>query len=699
MQKRWITTLLLFVTATLASAQPQHFDFPTADPESMELDAAVLQEHADELFRRDTQVYMIVYKDKIVYERYAPDWDRYKPHGTASAAKGIMGGLSLMLAMHDGLIDPDDLACQYIPQWKNDPLKSKITIRMLGAHTSGLDDSTEPGTNQYTLPGWKGDFWRQERNPFLIARNETPVMFPPGTGIQYSNPGIGMLNYAVTVAIKDTGYQDIRTYLWERLIKKMGIPREEWNVGYGKTFDSDGFPCVATWGGGSVSARAMASVGRLLVNRGNWNGEQLIDARVVQNVLKHSGTPSTCSGGFWLNCDIIGKQPWPSLPWDTAMASGAQDQVMIFSPLRNLVIVRFGSANIEQGRYAENVIDTYIGAPLAKAMGDPAPCPRSEKITDITWAPASTIVRLATGGTMRDGSDNWPVTWAQDDCIHTAYGDGYGFEPGLPQKLGMGFAKIMGDPEDFSCVNIRSDGENYGSGAGGEKASGLLAIDDGIYLWVRNADRKGSQSRLARSHDGQKTWTWCDWRFEEFGHIAFVNYGRNYQGARDGCVYMVSHDNPGAYEVSDHFILMRAPKDKLMDKNAYEFYHGLDAGGNPLWTNDVRQRQPVLTNPQQCRRSSISYNAGIGRYLWWQQISADGGSDTRYLGGLGIFEAPEPWGPWSTVYYTEKWDVGPGDLACFPTKWMSVDGKALYLIFSGNDHFSLRKAVLTVSEK
>ena len=412
MKQRLLITILLAAVATLAAAQQQRFDFQTAEPESLGIDPAILREHADELFRRGTQAYMIVYKDKVVYERYLPEWNRYAPHGTASAAKGIMGGLSLMLAMHDGLIGLDDPAWKYIPQWRNDPIKSRITIRQLGAHTSGMDDSTEPGVSQYELPGWKGDFWRQERNPFLISRDEAPVIFAPGTAMKYSNPGIGMLNYAVTVAVKDTEHKDIRTYLWERLIKNMDIPREEWNVGYGKTFDSDGLPCVATWGGGSVSARAFAAVGRLLANKGNWNGEQLIDAKVVEAVLKHSGTPSTCSGGFWLNADMTGNGPWPALPWDTAMASGAQDQVMIFSSMRDLVIVRFGSANIEQGRYAENVINEYIGIPLAKALGDPAPYPRSPKITEIQWAPASTIVRMAAGGAVRDGSDNWPVTWA-----------------------------------------------------------------------------------------------------------------------------------------------------------------------------------------------------------------------------------------------------------------------------------------------
>jgi hypothetical protein len=282
--------------------------------------------------------------------------------------------------------------------------------------------------------------------------------------------------------------------------------------------------------------------------------------------------------------------------------------------------------------------------------------------------------------------------------LYTAFGDGYGFEPNLPLKLGLGFGKIMGMPDDVSCETIRSDAENQGMGRAGQKASGLLAVNESIYMWVRNDDLQGKQSRLARSDDLQKTWNWCDWQFPEFGHIAFVNYGKNYDGAKDDFVYMVTHDNASAYEFANHFVLMRAPKTQLMERAAYDFYKGTDDNGNPLWTKDVEQRRPVFSNLQKCRRSSISYNAGLGRYLWIQLLPIGDDIDTRHRGGLGIFESSALWGPWRTVYYSEDWDVGPGDLACFPTKWMSADGKSLYLVFSGSDSFALRKVMLTVAE-
>ena len=66
----------------------------------------------------------------------------------------------------------------------------------------------------------------------------------------------------------------------------------------------------------------------------------------------------------------------------------------------------------------------------------------------------------------------------------------------------------------------------------------------------------------------------------------------------------------------------------------------------------------------------------------------------RFEGGFGIYESPQPWGPWRTVYFTNHWDIGPGETSSFPTKWMSPDGHSLHLLFSGDDFFSVRKVTL-----
>lgn len=333
-----------------------------------------------------------------------------------------------------------------------------------------------------------------------------------------------------------------------------------------------------------------------------------------------------------------------------------------------------------------------------REIGTP-PYPRSPVIERITWEPADRIRRGAKGKGS-DGSDNFPITWADDGHLYVSYGDGYGFDPIVPTKLGLGFARIIGGPDDFVGENIRSDAENTRTGRSGQKGSGMLMVDGVLYLWLFHANQAGAEAQLICSRDYARTWEWAKWRFAEFGLCTFINFGKNYEGARDDYVYTVSHDGPRADTPADHMILMRVPKDRIMIRTAYEFFKGLDENGEPVWTRRIEERRPVFSHPDACLRSGISYCAPLKRYLWWQHLPNEPGhpdrGDTRRQGGFGIYDAPEPWGPWTTAYFTREWDVGPGERGEFPTKWMSSDGKSLYLVTSTDDNFCVRKATVTL---
>ncbi len=337
-------------------------------------------------------------------------------------------------------------------------------------------------------------------------------------------------------------------------------------------------------------------------------------------------------------------------------------------------------------------------APALRSVGDepggktrPAlrsPYPPSRVITHIEWAPKATIVRKARG------SDNWPLTWADDDSQYTAYGDGWGFEPFVPEKLGLGIARVEGSAERFTGINLRAPTvENRAPGRKGKKASGILMVNGILYLLTRNA----GNAQLAWSSDHGRTWQWADWKFtHSFGCPTFLNFGKNYAGARDGFVYVYSPDADSAYQPADRMVLARVPAGKIKERSAYEFFRGLDAQGQPLWTKDISRRGAVFTHPGRCYRSGITYNAGLKRYLWVQILPGTEGkrTDTRFEGGFAVYDAPEPWGPWTTLFFTPKWDVGPGETASFPTKWMSADGRSLALVFSGDDYFAVRRANL-----
>jgi hypothetical protein len=100
----------------------------------------------------------------------------------------------------------------------------------------------------------------------------------------------------------------------------------------------------------------------------------------------------------------------------------------------------------------------------------------------------------------------------------------------------------------------------------------------------------------------------------------------------------------------------------------------------------------------------VTYNAGLKRYLMTMRSRAQDGG----LNQFSIYDAPEPWGPWTTVYYAEHWETEAGqvplsdtnkhwgEVAHLPSKWMSSDGKEIYLVFAGDDSFAVRKATLTI---
>ena len=85
----------------------------------------------------------------------------------------------------------------------------------------------------------------------------------------------------------------------------------------------------------------------------------------------------------------------------------------------------------------------------------------------------------------------------------------------------------------------------------------------------------------------------------------------------------------------------------------------------------------------------VVYNPGIRRYLM--------ALGYNHEGAWGLFDAPEPWGPWTTVFHTDgddhKWDVPATHGYRLPAKWISADGLTMTLVFSGrmlNDAFCTR---------
>jgi len=333
-----------------------------------------------------------------------------------------------------------------------------------------------------------------------------------------------------------------------------------------------------------------------------------------------------------------------------------------------------------------------------------APYPPSKVITKLTWSPEIIKMEGCISG------DNWPIAWISDSLQITAFCDGRGFSKQAPD-LSLGFAKVFGDPPDFHAENFESDADTpMGGGSSGIKASDMLAVDGILYMFVRNYKPAGSDdftnSRLACSTDLGASWIWADWHFSEtFGCPAFVQFGMNYQRARDDYIYIASQANDSAYGYSPDIVLARVRKDRVMERNHYEFFAGLNENGRPIWLPDISKQKPIFTDPKGTQRIAITYNAPLSRYIL--ATSHLTGDKATHTAALGIFEAPELWGPWSTLYYDDHWSVEDGK-DCrtyhhrFPPKWISEDGKTMWLLYSGLDcglyTFCVKKVTLEIAQ-
>jgi hypothetical protein len=341
-----------------------------------------------------------------------------------------------------------------------------------------------------------------------------------------------------------------------------------------------------------------------------------------------------------------------------------------------------------------------------------APYPPSSLVDKITW-------HWETLQSAAEGSDLWPTTWGPDDHLYAAWGDGGGFGGSdTDGRVSLGFARIQGKPEHFHGVNLNGgkNSEHPASFPKKGKTDGLLYDHGILYTSINLQDGAWPDVNhvLAWSRDKAATWTQADWFFGKgpgaFEPAKFLAFGKDGSGVPSnlaGYIYLLGPK----YETTatgrgTSLFLARAPRKRITQKNAMEFFAGTEKKDKPVWRQDFAEAQPVFTDTNGVAPGSIVYNRALKRYLLACFHPGPG--------QLGVFEGVHPWGPWRTIGYYQDWGnmgaVGHG-LSCeFPAKWMSEDGLTLWTVFTvygdgakqgikAHDRFNLLKATLTLKDK
>ena len=288
------------------------------------------------------------------------------------------------------------------------------------------------------------------------------------------------------------------------------------------------------------------------------------------------------------------------------------------------------------------------------------------------------------------GSDLWPVTWGPDGNLYAAWGDGGGFGGSdTDGRVAMGFACIEGGPEHFHGVNVNGgkDPEHAASFPKRGKTAGIAFVNGVLYATVNLEDGKWLNVNhvLAWSTNAGATWSQAKWLFtrgnRRFQPATFLSFGKDYTGVPDrlaGFVYLYGPRQSADRGSGNRLYLARVPMGRMPEAEAYEFFQQVDGAGKTTWVCDITQAQPVFTDSNGVSPGSGVYLPALKRFLLTCFHSGPG--------QLGVFDAPNPWGPWTTVAYYEDWGgmgaQGEGLTCSFPQKWMSSDGWTLWSVFS-----------------
>jgi hypothetical protein len=155
--------------------------------------------------------------------------------------------------------------------------------------------------------------------------------------------------------------------------------------------------------------------------------------------------------------------------------------------------------------------------------------------------------------------------------------------------------------------------------------------------------------------------------------------GEAFQAA-EGCPGDFAHANLSWISADQIYLARVKPSPETMnDLKAWEFFAGHDGAGKPIWTNNFEEIKPLIEWNNHMGCVTATYVPGLKKYL---MCVTDGWPTVAKMTSY-ILEADAVTGPWRRVAYMK--DFGEqGYFLNFPSKFISADGRTLWLCYSAN---------------
>ncbi|KAA1376061.1 serine hydrolase domain-containing protein [Aeromicrobium fastidiosum] len=302
-----------------------------------------------------------VVKDGVlVHDAY---WNGGAP-GSGQRIYSITKSLTALLVgmqADDGTLDLDDTASEPVDEWRGTDAEA-VTVRDLLSMTSGRRWSEASDRQMIRATA--------DQTNFAVGIDQQR---PPGQAWVYDNAAAQTLE-SVLDDLADS--DDVVELATDRLLDPLGMRDTTWA--------RDAAGNALTYSGAESTCLDLARVGHLMLNRGRWDGRQLLSADLVEQLTSPSSELNAAYGLLWWT-NAAGRvveirrqagfaddlPPYegrlaPSVPEDAFWALGYGNQYIAVVPGENLVAVRLGARPSSPDRIT---FDTFTAGVL-DGLGD-----------------------------------------------------------------------------------------------------------------------------------------------------------------------------------------------------------------------------------------------------------------------------------------------------------------------------------------
>jgi CubicO group peptidase (beta-lactamase class C family) len=337
-KQKLLVSVLFFVLCSSAAMhltpQTTSWTWPTATADEQHL----RQKPLDELVRliRQGKRYprlhslLIVRNGHLVVEEYFAGYSRETLHTLQSVSKSFSSALIGIALSRGDIKSVEEKVLDFFPkEIKIDNLderKAAITIEDLLTMRSGTDYHERSSRS----PHFQLNKLKRGWDTFYLNR---PMVSQPGTEFLYDSGGVILLS---SLLKSRTGaHADV--YAEQLLFKPLQVREHSWFK------NEEGHPHLG--GGLHLKPLDMAKLGQLYLQKGRWQGQQIVPSWWVEESLQqHVSFPTTTNNivGYGYLWWVLAPDPGGSGKHDIYAAMGFRAQYIFIIPEHELVVVVTG---------------------------------------------------------------------------------------------------------------------------------------------------------------------------------------------------------------------------------------------------------------------------------------------------------------------------------------------------------------------